>query len=86
MNPELSSMLEARPDARELHAVYRAVPVTRAPLSAAQHEAAWKRLQNRLQDPARAPYVDDARAPLELVRDDRADGRVPEARHPEATS
>ncbi|MFN7529710.1 MAG: FecR family protein [Gemmatimonas sp.] len=86
MNPELSSMLEARPDARELHAVYRAVPVTRAPLSAAQHEAAWKRLQNRLQDPARAPYVDDARAPLELVRDDRADGRVPEARHPEDTS
>ena len=33
MNPELSSMLEARPDAHELHAVYRAVPATQAPLS-----------------------------------------------------
>lgn len=83
MNPELSSMLEARPDARELRAVYRAVPATRAPLSVAQHEAAWQRLRTRLHDPARAPYVDDVRAPLELVRDEGAVGRVPDARRAE---
>lgn len=54
----------------ELQAVLDAVPVTDVSVTETQQNAAWERLRTRLHDPARVPYTDDVKAPIELVRDD----------------
>jgi ferric-dicitrate binding protein FerR (iron transport regulator) len=54
----------------ELQAVLDAMPATDAGVGNAQRDAAWQRLRARLHDPARVPYTDDVKAPIELVRDE----------------
>lgn len=57
-------------DLSAYQAILDALPATDAQPTAAQREAAWQRLQRVVHDPARAPFTDEVRAPLELLRDE----------------
>lgn len=70
--------LRARADGEALRAIYEAIPPATATsprgaeAEARQREAAWARLEARLHDPARVPFVDDVPPPLSLVKDEAA--------------
>ncbi|MCE2902104.1 MAG: FecR family protein [Gemmatimonas sp.] len=70
----LRAALQAHADGDALRAVYEAIPVEPQASGDAlrQRDAAWARLEARLHDPARVPFVDDVTPVLSLVKDEPA--------------